>query len=117
MPQENLAGPAGQACGDGVAAAGPGDGAGADVGGAPGGLAAGADSRLHPASAAPAAAAAARRGTALIAERSATAGSIRNAGRPAAPVWLGAVRGFDVDADHRREPVQALLEPGHLGVA
>src|SRR5689334_23058520 len=103
MPQENLAGPAGQACGDAVVAAEPGDGAGADVGGAPGGLA-GADSRLHPASAAPAAAAAARRGTPLITERSATAGSLRNAGRLAAPVRLAAVRGFDVDADHRGEP-------------
>src|SRR6516164_2720760 len=33
------------------------------------------------------------------------------------PGGLAAVGGFDVDAHHRGEPVQALLEPGYLGVA
>jgi hypothetical protein len=71
MPQLNMAGVAGQAGRDGVAAGEPAEGAGAEVGAGPPGLAAGEDSRLHPASAAPATA------TVLIAERSATAGSIR----------------------------------------
>jgi hypothetical protein len=77
MPQLNMAGVAGQAGRDGVAAGEPAEGAGAEVGAGLPGLAAGEDSRLHPASAAPATAPAHHRGTVLIAERSATAGSIR----------------------------------------
>jgi hypothetical protein len=79
MRQVNLAGLAGQAGGDGVAAAEPGDGAGVDAGGVPCELAAGVDSRLHPPSAAQAAAATAHRGSTLIGERGATAGSLRKA--------------------------------------
>jgi hypothetical protein len=89
MRQVNLAGLAWQAGGDGVAAAEPGDGAGVDAGGVPRELAAGVDSRLHPPSASPdpaappraaqAAAATAHRGSTLIGERGATAGSLRKA--------------------------------------
>src|SRR5215469_3748715 len=120
MAQENLGGPAGQAGGDGVAVAEPGDGAGADVGADPCEVAAGEDSRLHPASAAQASVTAQRREPSLIAAPSVTAGSIRTVtlvtglvgGTASASLW-----GFDVDAHHRGEAVQALLEPGYLGVA
>src|SRR5215469_361826 len=79
MPQVNLAGLAGHAGGDGVAATEPGEGTGADAdaGADAGEVAAGEDSRLQPPSAAQASAAAPRRAATLIAERSATAGSIR----------------------------------------
>src|SRR5215469_11724548 len=88
MPQVNLAGLAGQAGGDGVAAAEPGEGAGADAGVDPDEGTAGEDSRLQPPSAAQAAAAAPRRAATFIAERSATAGSIRTVTLLTGPVQL-----------------------------
>jgi hypothetical protein len=84
MPQVNLAGPAGQAAADGVAAAELGDVAGVGVGEEPDELALGEDSRLQPPSAAQATAAAQRRDTTFIAERSATPGSLR---KVAGPAW------------------------------